>query len=224
MKALVTGATGFVGKSLLARLEKPVVLTRRPEKVQSELASLGAKGVAWDVEKEAPNAAAFEEIDTVFHLAGEPVAEGRWTAEKKKRLRDSRVVGTRNLVSTLKKLPKPPRVLISASAVGYYGDRGDEVLSEAAAPAKDFLAELCSAWESEAYEATTAGIRVVTIRVGIVLGPGGGALAKMLTPFRLGLGSPLGSGKQWMPWIHREDLVAMMIFAAAHPDAIGALN
>lgn len=223
MRALVTGATGFVGKKLLSRLENPVVLSRNPQEAERKLAAYGAQAFAWDAESPPP-AAAFEGIDTVIHLAGDPVAEGRWTAAKKHRLRESRVAGTRNLVATLKSLPRKPKVLISASAVGYYGDRGEEQLTETAPPASDFLAEVCSSWEREALAAADAGMRVVTVRIGIVLGPGGGALAKMLLPFQWGLGSPLGNGKQFMPWIHRDDLVGLLLFAAEREAANGAMN
>jgi uncharacterized protein (TIGR01777 family) len=223
MRALVTGATGFVGKKLLSQLDRPVVLTRRPKDVERQLAAFNARGVEWDINKP-PAASAFDGIDTVFHLAGEPVAEGRWTAAKKQRLRESRVVGTRNLVAAMKGLSQKPKVLVSASAVGFYGDRGDEVLTESAAAAKDFLAEICTAWEHEALVAEEAGIRVVTLRIGIVLGPGGGALAKMLPPFQFGLGSALGNGRQYMPWIHRDDLVGMLLFAAENDSARGAMN
>jgi uncharacterized protein (TIGR01777 family) len=160
----------------------------------------------------------------VFNLAGDPVASGRWTAAKKARIRDSRVLGTRNLVAALAKLEQRPRVLVSASAVGYYGDRGDETLDEQSPPGSDFLAEVCAAWEREAAVARELGIRVVPIRIGVVLGRGGGALAKMLLPFRLGVGSPLGSGNQYMPWIHLDDLVDLMLFAADRETVVGPLN
>ena len=223
MRALVTGGTGFVGKKLLSRLEKPVVLSRNPQEAERKLAAFGVRAFPWDATAPPP-AAAFDGIDTVIHLAGDPVAEGRWTSAKKQRLRESRVAGTRNLVATLKALPQKPKVLISASAVGYYGDRGEEQLTETAPPARDFLAEVCTSWEEEALAAAEVGIRVVTVRIGIVLGPGGGALAKMLLPFQLGLGSPLGNGKQFMPWIHRDDLVGLLLFAAEREVARGAMN
>ena len=224
MRALVTGATGFVGKRLLARLENPVILSRNAERAAKSLAKFGATVHAWDPQGGPPPAAAFSGIDTVIHLAGDPVAEGRWNAGKKARIRDSRVIGTRNLVAGLRALPIKPGVLVSASAVGWYGPRGDEELTESSPPADDFLAEVCVAWEREAAAARELGIRVVPIRVGIVLGERGGALAKMLTPFKLGLGSPLGSGRQYMPWIHIDDLVEMILFAAREPGVTGPLN
>jgi uncharacterized protein (TIGR01777 family) len=224
MKALVTGATGFVGRRLLKLLDQPVVLSRSAAKAQNELASFGAKTFSWDPAQEPAPARAFEGVEVVFHLAGEPVAEGRWTAAKKNRLRESRVLGTRNLVNALRELPTKPKVLISASAVGYYSDRGEEVLDETKPPENDFLGELCQAWEREALQAESLGIRVITVRVGIVLGENGGALAKMLPPFRFGLGAPLGSGRQYMPWIHIEDLVRLMVFAAEHENVRGPIN
>lgn len=225
MRALITGATGFVGKRLLHRLDEPaVVLSRNAAKAEKSLSAFNVKAFNWDAENQAAPAEAFEGVDVVFHLAGEPVAEGRWTKEKKHRLRESRVEGTRNLVQTLKQLSKKPRVLISASAVGYYGDRGDEVLTEDASPREDFLGEICVSWERESHAARQAGIRVVNPRIGIVLGEKGGALGKMLLPFKMGVGSPLGSGKQYMPWIHIDDLVSLMLFAAERESISGPLN
>lgn len=224
MRALVTGATGFVGQRLLARLDQPVVLSRNAAQAEQSLRSLGVRAFDWEPQVGPPPAAALEGIDTVFHLAGDPVAEGRWTAAKKAKIKDSRVAGTRNLVAGLRTLAVKPRVLVSASAVGLYGSRDDEALDESSPPANDFLAEVCMGWEREAVAARELGIRVVPIRVGIVLGENGGALAKMLTPFQLGLGSPLGSGRQYMPWVHLEDLVEMMLFAAREECVTGPLN
>src|SRR4029078_3272482 len=141
-------------------------------------------------------------------LAREPIEEGGWTSAKKQRIRDSRVLGTRHLVDALGKLPRRPSVLVSAAAGVCYGSQGDEVLDESSPPAHGFLADLCVAWEQEARRAAEFGIRVVCIRTGVVLGDGG-ALAKMMPPFRLGVGGPLGNGKQWMPWIHVDDLAAL---------------
>jgi uncharacterized protein (TIGR01777 family) len=222
MRALVTGATGFIGRRLLGKLDRPIVLTRNPQQAEQSLKEFAAQAIAWDPQG-SPPALATQGIDAVFHLAGEPVAEGRWTDRKKARIRDSRIMGTRNLVATLRGWSTKPSVLISASAVGYYGSRGDEELHELSPPGSDFLADVCVAWEREALAAAQSGIRVVPIRFGIVLGPGG-ALAKMLTPFRLGLGSPLGSGNQYMPWIHIDDLVDLMLFAANQSHVTGPLN
>ncbi|MCI0359937.1 MAG: TIGR01777 family oxidoreductase [Planctomycetaceae bacterium] len=223
MRVLVTGATGFVGKRLLDRLDRPVVLSRDPVRAEKSLARFQIKAFGWDPEKPPP-AEAFDGIDTVIHLAGDPVAEGRWTESKKERIRESRVAGTRNLVATLRAIGRGPKVLVSASAVGIYGDRGDQQLDESSPPASDFLAEVCQSWEHEALEASALGIRVTTVRVGIVLGEKGGALGKMLTPFYLGLGSPLGSGNQYMPWVHIDDLVGIFLHAARYGHVKGPLN
>ncbi len=178
---------------------------------------------SWNPITEEPPPAAFDGVDAVFHLAGDPIAEGRWTAAKKQRIRESRVLGTRHLVDALGKLQRRPSVLVSASAVGCYGSRGDEMLDELSPPAQGFLADLCVAWEQEARRAAEFGIRVVCIRTGVVLGDGG-ALAKMLPPFRLGLGGPLGNGKQWMPWIHVDDLAALYLHAAENTACSGPMN
>jgi len=223
MRALVTGGTGFVGRQLLSKLESPVVLSRDAAKAQKKLDKFGARAVAWDPQAPPP-AAAFEGIDTIIHLAGDPVATGRWTTKKKARIKDSRIAGTRNLVAALQNLPVKPRVLVSASAVGYYGSRGDEELDEQSSPGSDFLADVCIGWEREAAAARELGIRVVPIRTGIVLGEKGGALSKMLLPFYLGLGSPLGSGNQYMPWVHIDDLVELMLFAAREGNINSPLN
>jgi uncharacterized protein (TIGR01777 family) len=224
MQALVTGATGFVGKRLLAKLQRPVVLSRDATQAAKKLQRFGANVYAWDPLGGSPPAAAFENVDTVIHLAGDPVADGRWTAAKKARIRDSRVSGTRNLVAGLRKLAAKPKVLVSASAVGIYGSRGDEELTESSPAASDFLASVCSDWEREALAARELGIRVVPLRIGIVLGERGGALGKMLTPFQLGMGSPLGSGQQYMPWVHIDDLVELILFAAREPAVSGPIN
>jgi uncharacterized protein len=223
MRAVVTGATGFVGRHLLRRLDRPNVLSRDADQARRSLAACNISAFSWEPIKEEPPAAALDGVDAVFHLAGDPVAEGHWTAEKKQRIRDSRVLGTRHLVDALRKLERRPSVLVSASAVGWYGSRGDEVLDETSPPAHDFLADVCVAWEQEARRAAEFGIRVVSIRTGMVLGDGG-ALSKMLPPFRFGLGGPLGNGKQWMPWIHVDDLAAMYLHAAENKNVSGPMN
>jgi uncharacterized protein (TIGR01777 family) len=224
MKALVTGATGFVGPRLLRLLDSPVVLSRNPDRARTALGPLAGTVYRWDPLHGPPPAEAFEGIDVVLHLAGESVAEGRWTAAQKARIRDSRVVGTRHLVQGIAQAPVKPRAFVSASAVGYYGDRGEQELTEAAAPANDFLADVCVEWEREALAAERHGVRVVAARTGIVLGAGGGALAKMLTPFKLGAGGPLGNGRQWMPWIHVADLARLYLHAAETESIRGAMN
>jgi uncharacterized protein (TIGR01777 family) len=224
MKALVTGATGFVGPRLLRLLDQPVVLSRNAERARRALGSLAGPIFRWDPLQGPPPPEAFEGVDVVLHLAGESVAEGRWTAAQKARIRDSRVLGTRHLVQGVSRAEVRPRVLVSASAVGYYGDRGDEELTESASPAHDFLADVCVAWEEEARAAEQFGVRVVTARTGIVLGAGGGALGKMLTPFKLGAGGPLGNGRQWMPWIHVADLARLYVHAAETSAVRGPMN
>lgn len=221
MRALVTGATGFIGRRLVASLDRPVVLSRRPEVARKVLGDVRA--YAWQPETGLPPAEALEGVEAVFNFAGESVAGGRWSAERKNRIRASRVGGTRNLVAGLEAQKIRPRVLVSASAVGYYGSRGDEVLKEGAKPGDDFLAEVCAAWESEAGRASQLGVRVVTPRIGLVLGKGGGALERMLFPFKLGLGGRLGNGRHWVPWIHLDDLVNLFLHAA-NKEISGALN
>ena len=224
MKALVTGATGFVGPRLLRLLDSPVVVSRSPERARRAVGNLAGPIFRWDPMREPLPAEALEGVDVIYHLAGESVAEGRWNAAQKAWIRDSRVIGTRNLVQGIKQVDHKPSVLVSASAVGYYGNRGDEELTEAASPADDFLAEVCVAWEREALAAEQLGVRTVTARTGIVLGAGGGALAKMLTPFKLGAGGPLGNGKQWMPWVHVADLARLYVHAADTSSINGPLN
>lgn len=224
MKALVTGATGFVGPRLLRLLDRPVALSRDPDRARQKIGHLCERIIRWDPLQGPPPQEAFAGIDTVLHLAGESVAEGRWTAAQKARIRDSRVVGTRHLVQGIIQAATKPKVLVSASAVGYYGNRGDEELTESAAPADDFLALVCVEWEREAHVAEQAGVRVVCARTGIVLGSGGGALGKMLLPFKLGAGGPLGNGRQWMPWIHVADLARLYLHAADTASIAGAMN
>jgi uncharacterized protein (TIGR01777 family) len=225
MKALVTGATGFVGPRLLRLLDKPVVVSRNPDRARQSIGHLAGRLVRWDPMEGPPPPEAFEGIDVVYHLAGESVAGARWTTAQKARIRDSRVVGTRHLVQGIAQAAVKPATLVSASAVGYYGSRGDEELTESAAPADDFLARVCVEWEREAIAAADLGVRVVTARTGIVLGSGsGGALAKMLTPFKLGAGGPLGNGRQWMPWVHVADLTRLYVHAADHGEIRGPMN
>jgi len=225
MRILVTGATGFVGsrlvEALVARGDQVVVLSRDAERARRKLPGI-AGSHAWNPERDLPPAAALEGVEAVIHLAGESIAAGRWSPEQKARIRNSRLNGTRNLVKAL--AGTSVRTLISASAIGFYGDRGDEALDEQATPGKDFLADVCLDWEREALVAREQGIRVVNPRIGVVLGEGGGALDKMLIPFRLGLGGPLGSGRQWMSWIHRDDLVGLFLHLVDHPELSGPVN
>ncbi len=183
----------------------------------------GVKVFPWDPAKGEPPADSLRETDAVIHLAGEPVAQ-RWTEEAKRRIRDSRVIGTRNLVQALGRLSPRPQALICASAIGYYGSRGDETLVESSGPGTGYLADVCKAWEDEAVAAEALGMRVVRVRTGIVLDPRGGALGRMLPPFRMGVGGKLGSGRQWMAWIHVQDLVEMFRFTAEQPEVKGVFN
>jgi uncharacterized protein (TIGR01777 family) len=222
MTALITGGTGLLGRELLAHLPEAVVLSRDPARTSRQLG--GARAIRWDLATEPAPLEDVPGLDAVFHLAGEPVAEGRWTDDKKARIRDSRVQGTRNLVAGLRSLQRKPEVLVCASAVGYYGDRGDEELDESSHAGRGFLSDVCAEWEREALAAEALGMRVVCVRLGIVLTPGGGALARMLTPFKMGAGGRLGTGKQWMPWIHVDDAVGLLLHASRVPSIRGAMN
>ena len=222
MRYLITGASGFIGsklvKTLLLQGHSVDYLGRKRSTTLDSRAAFHC----WNPE-ENPPLNSVPAADAIVHLAGEPVAQ-RWTREVKERIYNSRVASTRKLVSAIRELQHKPGVLITASAIGYYGDRQDEVLTEASAPGKDFLAQVCVAWEQEAARADKFGVRVVRIRIGIVLGTDGGALKQMLTPFRLGAGGRLGSGAQWMPWIHVDDLVGLLVFAAENASIEGPLN
>ena len=221
MKIAVTGATGLIGAALGERLRQEgndvLVITRR------ENPSSPFPVVHWNPERGELDTRSLEGVDAVVHLAGETIAE-RWTPEKKERIRTSRVAGTRFLVDGLKRLSKRPSVLIGSSAVGFYGNRGDEVLDEGSPPGTGFLPEICQAWEAEVARASELGMRAVRLRTGIVLSTKGGALAKMLLPFKLGLGGPVGSGSQWMSWIHIDDVVGGYHFALHHSDLSGVAN
>jgi uncharacterized protein (TIGR01777 family) len=178
----------------------------------------GVRLSVWDPMKGQPPRESLENANAIIHLAGEPVAQ-RWTPEVKQRIRDSRVEGTRQLVEALSALPRGPNVLVAASAVGYYGSRGDVLLDESSPPGTGYLAETCVAWEREAQAAKALGMRVAVIRIGMVLDPAGGALARLLLPFRMGAGGRLGSGQQWTAWIHLADLAEQVRFAVDNPVA-----
>lgn len=222
MKILVTGATGLIGRAVCQTLindgNQVVILSRR-----AAPASPGVTAFRWEPEREAPPVEAWEGVEAVIHLAGEPVA-ARWTDERKRRIRDSRVIGTRNLIAGMKALRKAPEALIASSAVGFYGDRGDEVLNERSPAGSGFLSEVCLEWEAETGRAREFGVRVAQARIGVVLSPEGGALEKMLPPFKLGLGGRLGSGRQWFPWIHLDDIVGILRHALLTPAINGAIN
>lgn len=219
MRVLVSGSSGLVGTELRARLagrgDDVVRLVRR---------SAGGGEVEWDPAAGTLDATALEGCDAVVHLAGEGIAEGRWNAAKKRRIRESRVQGTRQLAEALASLAQKPKVLVCASAIGFYGDRGDERLDEAARPGTSFLAEVCRDWEAAADPARAAGIRVVHLRIGVVLSQKGGALAKMLLPFRMGVGGRLGDGHQYMSWIELDDLVSIVVHALDQAELRGPVN
>jgi uncharacterized protein (TIGR01777 family) len=197
MKIAITGASGFIGRRLMEKLGK-------------EAYAVSLRG----------NLDGIAGADVVINLAGEPVSQ-RWTKEVREKIRSSRVDGTKKLVDAMR--AAPPKVLVNASAVGYYGSRGDELLIESSAPADDFLAEVCQEWEAEARNAGEFGVRVVTLRNGVVLGKGG-ALQKMMLPFRLGAGGRIGDGKQWMAWIHLDDVVGLIELAIFHLGLSGPVN
>ena len=203
MIVAITGASGFIGRAVADHLRSSGHIVR----------AVSLRGAL------PPDALAG--VNAVVHLAGEPVAQ-RWTAAARDRILRSRVEGTRALVAAMR--TQPPQVLISASAVGYYGSRGDEILTESAPPADDFLGRVAAAWEEEAQAAEPLGVRVARLRIGVVLGPNGGALARMLPPFRLGVGGRLGSGRQWMSWIHIEDLIALIAFLMKESTVRGVFN
>lgn len=224
-RVVITGGTGFVGRPLVERLiargADVVVLGR---KAGDPRVPSGASSLAWTPDRDGPWGDVLDGADGVIHLAGDPVMGGRWTAAKKQRITESRVLSTRALVAAMRRAKKPPAVFVSASAVGYYGPRpADEEVHETTAAGDDFLSTVCRAWEAEAIEAEALGIRVVRPRIGIVLGKGGGALAEMLPAFRNFVGGPIGSGDQMMPWIHLVDAVGLLLFAL-DGDIKGAMN
>lgn len=216
MKITITGASGLIGRRLLKTLSTDGHTLHVLSRHAGTNLPPNVKLSAWDPMKGEPPAEALRDADAVVHLAGEPVAQ-RWNDEVKRRIRDSRVVGTTNLVEALAKIPQRPKVLISASAIGYYGSRGDEILTETSAPGSDFLAEVCVAWENAAQTAEAFGVRVVRVRTGLLLDAKGGALAKMLPPFKMGVGGRVGDGQQWMSWIHAEDLAGIIRWALTQP-------
>lgn len=217
MQVLVTGGTGLVGSRLVRRLAADghgvTIVSREPGRAPF-------RAVGWDGLDDV-----IGEIDAVVNLAGEPIAAGRWTEARKREIRASRIDATRVVVRAMRDREPRPKVLVNASATGYYGDRGDEELDETAPAATDrFTATLCKAWEVEALAAEALGVRVVRLRTGIVLAPGGGAMARILVPFRACLGGRLGSGRQWMPWIHVDDVVGIVAAAIAGEEWVGPVN
>lgn len=220
MKVLITGASGLIGtalqSSLRAKGHKLLLATRDEPKDEEH--------IQWDAEKGFTDPEKLEGVDAVVHLAGEPIAGLRWTDDKKKAIRDSRVDGTRSVIEAISKLDEPPKVLVAASAIGYYGERGDDELTERSAAGTGFLPEVCKEWEAESRRAEDAGIRTVLLRTGLVLSKDGGALGTMLLPFRMGVGGVVGSGKQWMSWISLDDHIAAIEFAVENENLRGAVN
>jgi uncharacterized protein (TIGR01777 family) len=225
MIVLITGATGFIGRALMARLAAEGhdlrVLTRNPEATQPRLPAR-ARAFAWTSGGPVPDEA-MHGADAVIHLAGENVGQWPWTRARKRRILESRVHGTRRLVEAMGRVERKPAVFVAASGAGYYGDAGEQRLDESAPPGRGFLAEVCVAWEREIFRAEELGVRTVAIRSGMVLGRGG-ALAKLLPVFRLGLGAVLGSGRQWLGWSHVEDTAGIFMHALSAQAMRGPVN
>jgi uncharacterized protein (TIGR01777 family) len=229
MRVFVTGGTGLVGSRLVEKLrergDQALLLSRRPESVKRVGDAVNV--VAGDPVQAGPWMDALKDCDAVVHLAGEGIFNRRWSQEFKDLIYSSRIKSTENIVTALvraKASGSMPRTLVSGSAIGYYGPHGDEELSEESLAGNDFLARVCIDWEKAALAAVGQGCRVVLLRTGVVLDPLGGALAKMLTPFKMFAGGPIGSGKQSMSWIHHEDEVGLILFALDHPEVAGPLN
>jgi uncharacterized protein (TIGR01777 family) len=229
MRVTVTGATGMLGRQLVEELldrgDEVTVLSRDAAKAD-RLFGGRVDALAWaDPKGEQPPADSLRGRDGVVHLLGEPVAQ-RWTADSRREIRDSRVLATRDLVAGLRELPddRRPGTLVSQSASGYYGPRGDEPVTEDEPAGDDFLAQVCVDWEAEARAATALGVRVALARTGVVLSESGGALEKMLPPFKLGVGGPVAGGRQYMPWIHTDDVVGALIFLLDEARAEGPVN
>jgi len=221
MKILISGSSGLIGTAATTALKSDghnVVHLVRPSKTANP------GDIQWDPMRATVDVAGLEGTDVVIHLSGAGIADGRWTEERKQLLRSSRIDTTRVLVDSLSRLKQKPRLLIVASAIGYYGSRGDEILTESSTTGTDFLALVCRDWEAEASRAAERGIRTVMLRFGVVLSGKGGALPKMLPPFKLGVGGRLGSGQQWMSWIAIEDVVGIIRHAIAHEQVSGPVN
>jgi len=213
MRIAVTGSTGLVGSALvssLARAGHDVVRLKRPEH--------------WDPENRTVNLSAFSGANAIVHLAGENIASGRWTPARKRRIRDSRSIGTKLIAETISRIDPPPQVLVSSSAVGYYGDRGNELLREESPAGEGFLADVCREWEGATDTATRKGIRVVHLRTGLVLSTKGGAMAKMLLPFKFGVGGKIGSGKQYWSWISLDDICGVIVHCIQASGLHGPVN
>jgi uncharacterized protein (TIGR01777 family) len=216
MTIAITGASGFIGRRLMKALASGDHKLRVLSRHAGTNLPPGVQLYVWDAMKGQPPEESLDGVDAVVHLAGEPIAQ-RWNDDVKLKIRESRATGTRNLVQALSTASRRPAVLVCGSAIGYYGSRGEEVLTESSAPGTGFVAEVCVAWEKEADLAESLGIRVVKLRTGVVLGANGGALAKMLPPFKAGMGGKLGHGDQWMSWVHVDDLVGIIQHALENP-------
>ena len=220
MKILITGSSGLIGEALQRSFSEKgyelLLASRKPP--------VDDRHIQWSIEDGFADTERLEGLDVVIHLAGENVSGLRWTDEKKKAIRDSRVLGTRNVVNAISKLQNKPKTFIASSAIGFYGERGDEAMTESSAAGDTFLADVSREWEAESRRAEDAGIRTVLLRTGIVLSKDGGALSTMLLPFKLGVGGVVGSGKQWMSWISLEDEIAIINFAIENESLRGAVN
>lgn len=219
---VVSGASGLVGSALSRAIGDRQWRLRRL--VRRSSANGRGDSISWNPDSWLLNFTGFSGVDAVVHLAGENIASGRWTAAKKLRIRDSRVIGTHRLCKALASMPNPPRVLVCASAIGYYGERGDRLLVETEPPGRGFLPEVCTQWERATQPAVDAGIRVVNLRIGVVLSPDGGALKQMLLPFQFGLGGKIGSGRQYWSWISLPDMVRSILFAVEEESLTGPVN
>ena len=220
MKALITGASGLIGQTLQKSFRAKgyeLLLASRKE-------STDPLHIQWTIKDGFTDPEKLEGVDIVVHLAGESVSGLRWTDEKKKAIRDSRVLGTRNVVDAISKLKQKPKVFIAASAIGFYGERGDDEVTESSSAGDNFLAGVCKEWEAESRRAEDAGVRTVLLRTATVLSKNGGALGTMLLPFKLGVGGVIGDGKQWFSWISLDDQVATIIFALENENLRGAVN
>jgi uncharacterized protein len=227
MRILVSGSTGFLGTALVETLEgqgHSIARLVRPGTSQKSAAGAREQAVPWDPVSRQFDTAGAEGADALIHLAGASIAGGRWNAARKELLRTSRIDATRHLIGALAKLQRPPRVIVAASAIGYYGNRGDETLTEASAPGNDFLAGLCREWESETARGAEFGARVVNLRFGIILAAHGGALPRMALPFKLGAGGRLGDGRQWMSWLTLQETVGIIQFALTSSGLTGPVN
>jgi uncharacterized protein len=225
MKVLVIGATGLIGRALCQSLtaagHTAIAVSRSPRKPPGLAV---AEVHQWDYQQGMLPAVALAGVEAIVNVAGESIVARRWSDEQKKLIRDSRVVTTRKIVESLGALDARPGVFVSGSAVGFYGDRGDEQVDETSPPGRGFMSEICQEWEREAVRAKEIGVRVVQVRTGVVLSTGGGALQKMLRPFKLGIGGPLGSGRQWFPWIHINDIVGIFKHAILTASLAGPAN